>query len=107
MAGISASFTDVQLAVADDVDIRLIKLAEAAALRSLAAVDLADLEAAEGEGELVVVQGRRTSPAARSDQSAGRGRCRPWRSGRSAFRFAAALSEQDLAGLDDGGIERG
>ena len=57
MAGISASFDDVELAVADDVDVGLIELAEAAALGALAAVDLADLIAAEGEGEVVVVQG--------------------------------------------------
>ena len=47
---------DVQLAVADDVDVGLIELAEAAALGALAAVHLADLIAAEGEGQLAVVQ---------------------------------------------------
>jgi hypothetical protein len=40
---------DVERAVADDVDVGLIKLPEAAALGPLAAVDLADLETAEGE----------------------------------------------------------
>ena len=98
---------DVQLAVADDVDIRLIELAEAAALRALAAVDLADLEAAEGEGELVVVQGdvlrqRHGQVKAQGEVAVALGEAVDL-----LFRFAAALSEQDLAGLDDGGIERG
>ena len=39
---------DIERTVADDVDVRLIKLAEAAALRALTAPDLADLIAAEG-----------------------------------------------------------
>ena len=43
---------DVELAVADDVDICLIELAEAAALRALAAIDLSDLETAERESEV-------------------------------------------------------
>ena len=98
---------DVQLAVADDVDIRLIELAEAAALRALAAVDLADLEAAEGEGELVVVQGdvlrqRHGQVKAQGEVAVALGEAVDL-----LFRFAAALGEQDLAGLDDGGIERG
>ena len=48
---------DVQLAVTDDIDIRLVKLPEPAPLGPLSPVDLADLVAAEGESQLVVVQG--------------------------------------------------
>ena len=43
---------NIERTVADDVDIRLIKLAEAAALRALAAIDLSDLETAERESEV-------------------------------------------------------
>ena len=72
-----------------------------------AAVDLADLEAAEGEGELVVVQGdvlrqRHGQIKAQGEVAVALGEAVDL-----LFRFAAALSEQDLAGLDDGGIERG
>ena len=48
---------DIQLAVTDDVDVGLVELTEAAPLGALAAVDLADLAAAEGEGQVIVVQG--------------------------------------------------
>ena len=48
---------DVELTVAYDVDIRLVELAEAAALGPLAAPDLAYLIAAEGEGEARVIRG--------------------------------------------------
>ena len=47
---------DGQFAVADDVDVCLIELPEAAPLGPLAPVDLADLVPAEGEGQVVVVQ---------------------------------------------------
>ncbi len=47
---------DVELAVADDVDICLIELAEAAA-RARAAIDLSDLETAERESEVGIMQG--------------------------------------------------
>ena len=57
MAGISASLSDGQSAVADDVDVGLVELPEAAPLGPLSPVNLADLIAAEGEGQVVVVQG--------------------------------------------------
>ena len=44
-------------AVADDVDVRLIELAETPALCPFAAVDFANLVAAEREGKFVAVQG--------------------------------------------------
>ncbi len=83
---------DVQLAVADDVDVRLIELPEAAPLGPLSPVDLADLEAAEGEGELAVVQGHILGqgdgqvkaegqvgvPLRESGRSASPSRRRPW-----------------------------
>ena len=46
---------DVKRLIADYVNIRLIELAEAAALGALTAVDLADLKAAEGERQLGIV----------------------------------------------------
>ena len=49
---------DVQRAVADDVDVGLIELPVAALLGPLPTVDLADLEPAEGEGQLVLVEGQ-------------------------------------------------
>ena len=98
---------DVQLAVADDVDISLIELAEAAALGPLAAIDLADLEAAEGEGQLVAVLGHILGQ--------GDGQVKAQRQVGVALlkaidlllRLAAALGQQHLAGLDDGGVQGG
>ena len=48
---------DIQLTVADDIDISLVKLTEPATLGTLATVDLADLIAAEREGQAAVVCG--------------------------------------------------
>ena len=78
MVGTSASFDDVELAVADDVDVGLIELAEAAALCALAAVDLADLEAAEREGQLAVVLRDILRERYGEVKAQATGRCRPW-----------------------------
>ena len=48
---------DGKLAIADDIDIGLIKFPKTPPLRPLAAIHLADLIAAEGKGELAIVQG--------------------------------------------------
>ena len=47
---------NVQLAIADDVDICLIELTETATLCPLATVDLGNLETAEGESQIIAVQ---------------------------------------------------
>ena len=47
---------DVQLAIADDVDVCLIELPEPASLCSFASIDLADLIAAEWELQFAVVE---------------------------------------------------
>ena len=69
---------DVELAVADDVDVGLIELAETAALCALTAVYLADLEAAEREGQLAVVLRDVLRERNGEVKSAAKGRCRPW-----------------------------
>ena len=56
MAGIRF-VCNIQPAVADYVDVCLIELPKPAPLRPLSPVDLADLEAAEGEGQLGIVKG--------------------------------------------------
>ena len=47
---------DVQLAVTDDVDVRLIELPEPAPLCSFASIDLANLIAAEGKLQFAIVE---------------------------------------------------
>ena len=47
---------DIQLTVANNINIRLIELPEPAPLGALTAVDLSDLEAAEGEGQLIIME---------------------------------------------------
>ena len=90
---------DIECAVPDDINIRLIKFAEAPALGTLAAVHLADLEAAEGEGQRTIVE--------RDVFCQRYGQVEAHREIAVAlleavnlfFSFAAALSEQHLAGL--------
>ena len=97
---------NVELAVADDVNVGLIKLAEAAALGALTAIDLADLIAPEGEGQLVGVQ--------RDVFGQRNGQVKAQRKITVAlleavdllFRLAAALGQQDLGGFQQRGVER-
>ena len=98
---------DVKFAVADHVDVGLIELAEAAALGALAAVDLANLIAAEGEGEVVVVQGDVLRQRHRQVKAQREISVSLLEAVDLLLRLAAAFGEQHLAGLDDGGIERG
>ena len=98
---------DVQLAVTNDVDIRLVEFPETAALGTLTPVDLADLIAAEGEGQLVAVQSHILGQ--------GYGQIKPQSQVAVAlletvdllFRFTATLSQQDLCILNGGGIQGG
>ena len=98
---------DIQLAVADHVDVRLVKLAEAAALGALAAVDLADLEAAEGEAQFAGVQ--RDVFGQRHGQVKAHGQIvLPFLEAVDLlFRLAAAFGQQDLRRLEHGRVERG
>ena len=97
---------DVEPAVADDVDVRLIELTEAAALGALAAVDLADLIAAEREGQLAVVQ--RDVFCQRHSQVKAKGQVAValLEAVDLLFRLAAALGEQHVGRLDRGRVER-
>ena len=95
-----------QLAVADDVDVRLIELAEPAALRPLAAVYLADLIAAEGEGQVVVVQGHILGKRHRQIKAQRQVGVALLEAVDLFFRLAAALGQQYLAGLDHRRVQR-
>ena len=98
---------NVQLAVADDVDVGLIEFPEPAPLGTLAPVDLADLEPAEGEGQLIAVQRhilcqrhRQVKPQSQVAVAFGK-------AVDLLFGFAAALGKEDLGILDGRGIQRG
>ena len=96
---------DVQLAVADDVDVRLIELPEAAPLGPLAPVHLADLIPAEGEGQVVVVQGHILGQGHRQVKPQGQIGVALLEAVDLLFGFAAALGQQHLAGLDGRGVQ--
>ena len=98
---------DVELAVADDVDICLIELAEAAALRALAAIDLSDLETAERESEVGIMQGNVFRQRHRQVEAKGQVAVALGETVDLLFSLAAALGEQHIARFDDGRVERG
>ena len=95
---------DVQLAVTDDVDIRLIKLPEPAPLGTLAPVHLADLIPAEGEGQLVVVEGHILGQGHRQVKAEGEVAVALLKAVDLLFRLAAGLGQQHLTGFNDRGI---
>ena len=97
----------VELAVADDVDIGLIELAETAALGALAAVDLAYLIAAEREGQLGIM--RRDVFRQRHGQVKAQRKVAV-ALGEAVYLLlglAAALGQKHLGGLYNGSVERG
>ena len=98
---------DGQLAVADDVDVRLIELPEPAPLSPLAAVHLADLIPAEGEGQVIVVQGHVLGQRHRQVKPQGQVGVALLEAVDLLFGFAAALCQQHVAGLNDGGVQGG
>ena len=98
---------DVQAAVADDVDVGLVELPEAAPLGPLPPVDLADLEAAEGEGELVLVEGHVFGQGHRQVKAEGQVGVPLLEAVDLLLGLAAALGQQHLAGLDGGGVQGG
>ena len=98
---------NVQLAVADDIDVRLIEFPEPAALRPLAPVDLADLVAAEGESQLVIVQSDVFCQGHRQVEAQGKVAVALGEAVDLFFRFSAALGKQNLGVLDHRGVQRG
>ena len=98
---------DVQGAVPDDVDIGLIELPEPASLGPLSTVDLADLEAAEGEGEFVLVQGHVLGQGDGQVEAEGQVGVPFGEAVDLLLGLTAALGQQHLAGLDEGGSRRG
>ena len=98
---------DVQQAVADDVDVRLIELAEPAPLGPLAPVDLADLEPAEGEGQLGVVQGHVLRQGDGEVEAQGQVAVPLGEAVNLLLSLAAALGKQNFAGLNEGGVQGG
>ena len=98
---------DVQLAVANDVDVRLVELPEAAPLGALPPVHLADLEAAEGEGQLPIVEGHVLGQGHGEIKAEGQVGVPLQKAVDLLFRLAAGLGQQHLAGLDDGGVQGG
>ena len=98
---------DAQLAVADDVDVGLIKFAEAAALGALTAVDLADGVAPEGKGQLVFVQGDVFCQRDGLVKAEGKIGIALLEAINLLFRLAAALGQQHLGGLDGRRVDGG
>ena len=107
MAGISASLMMESLPCPDDVDVRLIELPEAAPLGPLTPVHLADLVPAEGEGQVVVVEGHILCQGDRQVEPEGQIRVALLEAVDLLLRLAAALGQQYLAGLDHRGIQGG
>ena len=98
---------DVQLAVADDVDVGLVELPEAAPLGPLAPVDLADLIPAEGEGQLAVVESH-VFRQGHGEIKAQRQIAVPLlKSVDLLFRLAAALGQQHVRPLDHRSVQGG
>ena len=98
---------NIQLSVADDVDIRLVEFPEAASLGSLTPVDLADLEAAEGKGQLIVVQGNVFGQRHGQIEPQGQIAVALGEAVDLLLGFAAALGQKDLGILNGGGIQGG
>ena len=98
---------DGELAVADDVDVRLIELPETAPLGPFTPVDLADLVTTEGEGEVVVVQCHVLGQRHRQVKAQAQVAVALLKAVDLLFRLAAGLGQQHVAGLDDGGIQGG
>ena len=97
----------VQLSVADDVDVRLIEFSEAAALRALAAVHLADLAAPEWEAQLRVVRGDVFCQRDGQVKAQRKVAVALLEAVYLLFRLPAALGQQHLRRLDNGRVERG
>ena len=97
---------NIELAIADHVDIRLVELAEAPALGALPPVDLADLIAAEGEAQLPIVPGDVLRERHREVKAQGKIALALLEAVDLLLGLAAALGEQHLRRFDDRRVER-
>ena len=97
---------DVQRAVADDVDVRLIELTEAAALSALAAVDLADLVAPERKRQFIIVQRNVLRQRHGEVEAQAQIGVALRKAVDLLLRLAAAFGKQDLAGLEQRRVQR-
>ena len=98
---------DGELAVADDVNIRLVKFPEPAPLGPLAPVDLADLVPAEREGELVIVQRHIFGQRHRQVKTQRQVGVALGKAVDLLLRLAAALGQQHLRRFDQRRVQRG
>ena len=107
MEGISASLRMESLPSPMMSISGLIELPETAPLGPLAPVDLADLVTAEGEGEVVVVQGHVFGQGNGQVKAQGQVGVALGEAVDLLFRLAAAFGQQDLAGFDDRRVQGG
>lgn len=98
---------DIQRAVADHIDIGLIKLPEPAPLCPLSPVDLSDLKAPEGESKFIVVQRHILGQGDGEIKTQAEVRVPFGKAVYLLFGLSAAFSQKHLAGLDGGGIQGG
>ena len=97
---------DVQLAVADNVDVCLIEFPETAPLGPLAPVYLTNLITAEGEGQVIAVEGHIFGQRHRQVKPQGQVGVALLETVDLLFGLAAALGQQHLAGLNHRGVQR-
>ena len=97
---------NIQLAVADDIDVSLVELTETTALGALATVDLADLETAEGESQLIAVQSNILCQRHGQVKTQSQIAVALLEAVNLLLGFAAALGQQDLGILDNRGVQR-
>ena len=98
---------DVQLAVTDDVDVRLTRTRrKRPQLCALTAITLTDLETAEREGQLAVVLGNILCQRYGQIESQGQIAVALGEAVDLLLGLAAALGKQYLGGLDQRGIQR-
>ena len=98
---------DVQGPVPDHVDVRLVELPVAALLGPLPPVDLGDLEPAEGEGELVLVEGHILGQGHRQVKAEGQVGVPLLEAVDLLFGLPAPLGQQHLGGFDGRGVQGG
>ena len=98
---------DVQFAIANNVDVRLIELPESAPLGPLSPIDLANLEAAEGKGELAIVLGYILGQGNGQVKAEGQIRVPLHKAVDLFFCLSSSLGQQHLARLDEWGIQGG
>ena len=98
---------DIQLAIADDVDVRLVKLPEASTLGPLAPVDLADLIPAERKCQVVIVKGHIFGQGHGEIKAESQIAVPLLEAVDLLFGVAAALGQQHFGGLDHRCVQAG